>query len=117
MVNGLWAAGAEAITVNDQRLTAVTAIRSAGPTILVALRPVTPPYVVRAVGKPDELEVEFGDGPGGRWLNTLRANYGIPYSVRRDDTLSLAGAAAPDLPAAAPGLATGSAPDGEEGSP
>jgi uncharacterized protein YlxW (UPF0749 family) len=38
VVNGLWAAGAESIAVNGQRLTALSAIRSAGRAILVALR-------------------------------------------------------------------------------
>src|SRR5690606_6973410 len=35
VVNGLWAAGAEAISINGQRLTSVSTIRSAGSAILV----------------------------------------------------------------------------------
>ena len=38
LVNGLWAAGAEAISINDVRLTALTAIRSAGDAVLVDFR-------------------------------------------------------------------------------
>ena len=41
IVNGLWAAGAEAIAVNGQRLTACSAIRSAGEAILVDFRPLS----------------------------------------------------------------------------
>ena len=47
LVNGLWAAGAEAVSVDGQRLTARTAIRSAGEAVLVDFRPLSPPYVVR----------------------------------------------------------------------
>ncbi|MDQ3610330.1 MAG: DUF881 domain-containing protein, partial [Actinomycetota bacterium] len=102
VVNGLWAAGAEAVAVNGQRLTALTAIRSAGDAILVDLRPLTPPYVVAAVGDSEKLELAFVDGPSGRRLQTFTSLYGITFEVRREQELSLAGAAAPDLRAASP---------------
>ena len=35
LVNGLWAAGAEAISINGQRLTNLSAIREAGEAITV----------------------------------------------------------------------------------
>ena len=44
VVNGLFAAGAEAVAVNGQRLTTQTAIREAGGAILVDYRPLSPPY-------------------------------------------------------------------------
>lgn len=102
VVNGLWAVGAEAVAVNGQRLTALTAIRSAGEAILVDLRPLAPPYVVVAVGDSEQLELAFVDGPSGRRLQTFGSLYGITFEVRREEELSLPGAAAPDLRAAAP---------------
>lgn len=102
VVNGLWAAGAEAVAVNGQRLTVLTAIRSAGDAILVDLRPLTPPYVVAAVGDAEALELGFLDGPSGRRLMTFTSLYGIVFEVRRATSLSLPGAAAPDLRAASP---------------
>ena len=65
VVNGLWAAGAEAISINGQRLTALSAIRSAGEAILVDFRPLSPPYVVSAVGEPTRCRPAFADGPLG----------------------------------------------------
>lgn len=50
VVNALFAAGAEAVAVNDSRVVATTPIRSAGDTILVNFRPQTPPYSVTAIG-------------------------------------------------------------------
>lgn len=50
LTNALWAAGAEAIEVNDERLVSTTAIRNGGDTITVNFRPVTPPYEIVAVG-------------------------------------------------------------------
>ncbi|SCF78035.1 protein of unknown function, partial [Streptomyces sp. Ncost-T6T-2b] len=46
VVNGLWESGAEAIAINGQRLTALSAIRAAGDAILVDNRPLVPPYTV-----------------------------------------------------------------------
>lgn len=97
VVNGLWVAGAEAISVNGVRLTALTAIRSAGEAILVDFRLLSPPYVVRAIGAPAELELELLDGPTGRRLSTYVSLYGLRFEVRRDDSLSLPGASTPDL--------------------
>ena len=101
-VNGLWAAGAEAVAVDGQRLTALTAIRSAGESILVDQRPLSPPYVVQAVGDPADLEVGFVAGPSGRRLQTLTSVYGIDVEVERSDELQLPGAGAPVLRSAQP---------------
>lgn len=102
LVNGLWAAGAEAISVNDVRLTALTAIRSAGDAVLVDFQLLSPPYVVRAIGRPATLELELVDGPSGRRLSTYVMTYGLRLEVRRDDALSLPGAGTPDLRAVQP---------------
>jgi uncharacterized protein YlxW (UPF0749 family) len=50
VVNELWAAGAEAIAINDSRLVATTPIRAAGGTIIVNFRPLSPPFKVTAIG-------------------------------------------------------------------
>ncbi len=102
LVNGLWAAGAEAVSINDVRLTALTAIRSAGDTVLVDFRLLSPPYVVRAVGDPQRLELELLDGPTGRRLATYTQLYGLGFEVRREEALALPGASTPQLRAALP---------------
>ena len=102
VVNGLWAAGAEAVAVDGQRLTALSAIRSAGESVLVDLRPLSPPYVVEAVGDASRLEVRFVDGPSGRRLATLASLYGIRFEVARAEELELPAAGTPDLRLATP---------------
>jgi uncharacterized protein YlxW (UPF0749 family) len=81
LVNGLWGAGAEAVSINGRRLTALTAIRAAGAAILVDYRPLRPPYEVRAIGDPDRLEARFADGAGGRYLKLLADNFGVRYRI------------------------------------
>jgi uncharacterized protein YlxW (UPF0749 family) len=50
VVAALWEAGAEAIGINGERVTAVTAISDIGGTVLVNYAYLTPPYQVTALG-------------------------------------------------------------------
>lgn len=50
IVNELRASGAEAMSVNDQRLVETSEISCAGPTILVNKSRLVPPFVIRAIG-------------------------------------------------------------------
>jgi uncharacterized protein YlxW (UPF0749 family) len=102
VVNALWAVGAEAIAVNGQRLTAQTAIRSAGEAVLVDFRPLTPPYVLRAVGNVDAMDPSFADGPTARRFMTWTSLYGIRFQVTRASSQQLPAAGAPDLRLAVP---------------
>ncbi len=102
VVNALWAAGAEAVSVNDQRVTSQTAIRSAGEAILVDLRPLSPPYRVRAIGDVDRMEPAFVDGPTARRFQTWTSLYGLGFSVRRAAELRLPAAATAALHLAQP---------------
>jgi len=89
VVNGLWAAGAEAISINDERITPQSAIRRVEGVILVNYRPVAPPYEVRAIGDPRTLGPEFADGSGGAWLRTANAQGGVRSTITNSDSLSL----------------------------
>jgi uncharacterized protein YlxW (UPF0749 family) len=89
VVNGLWEAGAEAISVNGQRLTSKSAIRFAGEAILVNYRPLVRPYTISAIGNSDDLQVEFASNDGGAYARALKDNYGIRVSIDAADRLTL----------------------------
>lgn len=89
VVNGLWQVGAEAVAVNGQRLTTLSAIRAAGDAILVDNRPLVPPYTVLAIGDPSGLPASFQDGVGGHYLKVLQDSYGIKYSLAAQRSLDL----------------------------
>ncbi len=97
VVNGLWAAGAEAVSINGQRLSALSAIRSAGDAILVDYRPLTRPYVVEAIGDPRTIQAAFTAGAAGRGLRTLQQAYGVQYLLEGVDQLTLPPAPTVDL--------------------
>lgn len=97
VVNGLWAAGAESIAINGIRLTAGTAIRSAGQTVLVDLRPLVSPYTIEAIGDPDGLRTEFARTTGAAHLSALNANYGITSGLVTAEELTLPAGTVPTL--------------------
>ncbi|MFJ9909126.1 DUF881 domain-containing protein [Streptomyces sp. NPDC101152] len=89
VVNGLWESGAEAISINGQRLTALSAIRAAGNAILVDNRPLVPPYTVLALGDGKQLSTRFQDSVDGLYLHALQENYGIRTSISVESDLRL----------------------------
>lgn len=95
VVNGLWESGAEAVAINGQRLTSLSAIRAAGDAILVDNRPLVPPYTVLALGDGQRLSTAFQDSADGQYLHVLVENFGIRSSISAEGALSLP--AAPSL--------------------
>ncbi|GAA0638008.1 DUF881 domain-containing protein [Streptomyces thermocarboxydovorans] len=89
VVNGLWESGAEAVSINGQRLTALSAIRAAGDAILVDNRPLVPPYTVLAVGDGRNLSYRFQNSADGLYLHALQENYGIRTGLSVEDDLRL----------------------------
>ncbi|MFG2886558.1 DUF881 domain-containing protein [Streptomyces sp. NPDC048297] len=89
VVNGLWASGAEAVSVNGQRLTALSAIRAAGDAILVDNKPLVPPYTVLAVGDGERLGARFQDSADGLYLHALEDNFGIRATISTEADVRL----------------------------
>lgn len=102
VVNALWEAGAEAVSINNRRVGALTAIREAGEAIQVEYRSITPPYVVRAVGDPDVVEPAFADSPTARRFQTYVEAFGLRFDVTRADRLDLPASETTRLRHAAP---------------
>ena len=102
VVNALWAAGAEAVSINGQRLGPTTAIRFAGEAVLVDFRPVTNPYLVSAVGDPATLRGRFLASPEVGALAVISETYGLRFEFAQEDELSLPAGSPPELRSAVP---------------
>lgn len=89
VVNGLWAQGAEAISINDQRLTSTASIRFAGEAIVVDFRGLTRPYVISAIGDPEALTREMTEGATGRYVGELRDEYQLTVEVSTADEVTV----------------------------
>jgi uncharacterized protein YlxW (UPF0749 family) len=109
VVNALWAAGAEAVSINGQRLGPLTAIRFAGEAVLVDFRPVNNPYEVSAIGDPDTLAGKFLASPEVVALAAVSKTFGLRFDYARKDELTLPAASTPELRNAVPEAPTGGA--------
>ena len=86
MVNALFAAGADAISINGNRVVATTAIRSAGDTVVVNFRPLRPPYRIDAIGA--DLAQFDNSEIADRFHHWTRL-FGLTFSAKRANKLKV----------------------------
>ncbi|MFI8455116.1 DUF881 domain-containing protein [Kitasatospora sp. NPDC085464] len=102
VVNGLWGSGAEALAINGQRLTALSAIRAAGEAVLVDNRPLVPPYTIQAIGDGPKLLTAFENDMAGQYLRLLQEKYAIKSTLSTQKSLTLPAAVGVTLRTAQP---------------
>lgn len=86
VINDLRGAGAEAISINDQRILATSEVRQAGNHINVNLTRLSPPYRITAIGNPGTLKSSL-EIKGGL-VEYLAAN-GTIVEVRQSDNVQV----------------------------
>jgi uncharacterized protein YlxW (UPF0749 family) len=79
IANALFAAGAEAVSINGNRLVATSPIRAAGETIVVNFRPLSPPYDVKAIGANED---RFQASDIARRFRRWRDLFGLGFRVQ-----------------------------------
>ncbi len=90
IVNALLAGGAQAVSVNGERVTSATSIRCAGTTILANSKRLASPYVVLAVGDPEALVGALGvDRAAKALIEDFSARYGLGAAVQRKPSLTV----------------------------
>lgn len=89
LVNGLWQAGAEAIAINGNRLTAMSPIRAAGQGITVNYRSLSSPYVVTAIGSPRTLPGNFIDTSAAQVWAGYEENFDMRFDITERDEATL----------------------------
>jgi uncharacterized protein YlxW (UPF0749 family) len=82
VVNALWAGGAEAMMVMDQRLISTSAVRCVGNTLILQGRVYSPPYVITAMGNPAALRKALDDSPQVAIYRQYVDAIGLGYEVR-----------------------------------
>lgn len=89
LVDGLFGAGAEAIAINDQRLNALGSIRNTGAAVHVNTRPLTEPYVVRALGDTRTLQADLLETTHGSDFFALADQLGFVLDRQNVDQMTL----------------------------
>lgn len=86
LLNDLRAAGAEAISINDERIISTTEVRKAGNYIRINNKNTNSPFVVKAIGEPNILDnsLEIRNGI----IEYLRLNK-VDVSIEKNDNVSI----------------------------
>lgn len=95
VVNALWAGGATAMEIMDQRVISTSAVRCVGNTLILHGRVYSPPYRITAVGDPADLVRALSASDGIRVYRQYVTAYGLGYAVRRHSNVELAGYVGP----------------------
>lgn len=87
VVNSLWAGGAEAITLQGQRITSSSGIKCVGNSVLLHGVAYPPPYVISAIGSQDMLIKRLMSDPVVQVYLRDAEIYGLGFDARLDDNL------------------------------
>jgi len=89
VANAMWAGGAEAMTIQGQRVISTTGIKCVGNTVILHGVPYAPPYVLRAVGDPDAMLTSINtNGYIERYRKVAEAG-GLGYDLDVETELNL----------------------------
>ena len=88
VVNALWAGGAEAMMLMDQRVISTSAVRCVGNTLILQGRVYSPPYVITAIGNQADLQNALATSPTvgiyKQWVDAVGLGYDV--STQREAT-------------------------------
>lgn len=85
LINDLKKAGAEAISINNQRLTSTSEIKCGGPVIRINQKTYTNPFIVRVIGNKDKLEKAITDKDSYGYI--LKNIFKIQIDVKKEENL------------------------------
>lgn len=81
VVNALWSGGAEAMTIQGQRVTSLTGIKCVGNTVVLRGIPYAPPYEIAAIGDPSKLQQALASDRGVAIYKEYARTYHLGWKV------------------------------------
>ncbi|MCC2313491.1 DUF881 domain-containing protein [Cellulomonas xiejunii] len=89
VMNALWAGGAEAMGLMDQRVVSTTGVQCQGNVLRLHGRMYSPPFVITAIGDPDTLRASLADDAAVSTYVRHASELGLGWDVETRDTLNL----------------------------
>jgi uncharacterized protein YlxW (UPF0749 family) len=89
VVNALWAGGAEAMTLQGQRVISTSAVRCVGNTLLLQGVVYSPPYVVAAIGDQARLKAALDAAPDIVIYKQYVNAYKLGYLVKSESPVTM----------------------------
>src|SRR5262249_24491253 len=91
VVNALWAGGADAMTIQGQRLIATGAVKCVGNTLLLYGHVYSPPFRITAIGDQERLRRALERSGGVQEYRRAVDYFGLRYSVADEQNVTLPG--------------------------
>jgi uncharacterized protein YlxW (UPF0749 family) len=91
VVNALWAGGADAMTVQGQRIIATGAVKCVGNTLLLYGHVYSPPFRITAIGDPGRLRRALDQSGGVQEYRRAVEYFGLGYDVTDERDVMLPG--------------------------
>ncbi len=91
VVNALWSGGAEAMTIQEQRVISTTAVKCVGNTVVLHGIPYAPPYRIRAIGDQERLHAALANSEPIQIYQQYVAAYGLVFREKSEERLELPG--------------------------
>jgi uncharacterized protein YlxW (UPF0749 family) len=88
-VNALWAGGATAISLQDQRLISTSGVKCVGNTVVLQGVPYSPPYRIEAVGDPLRLSAALDASQGVEIYRDYVAEVSLGLQVEEAEDLDV----------------------------
>ncbi|WP_164914407.1 DUF881 domain-containing protein [Aminipila luticellarii] len=85
LVNKLKEAGAEAVSINEQRIVGTTEISMAGSNVNINGTPTAPPYYVKAIGNPDTIHDAINIRSG--IIDTMKLKYNLIVTTEKKQSM------------------------------
>lgn len=98
VMNALWAGGAEAMTIQGDRVTARTDVRCVGNVLLLHGRTYSPPYEIAAIGDPAALQDALDNSPGVQIYLQYVAAVRLGWSLEEQRTITMEAAESVSAP-------------------
>jgi uncharacterized protein YlxW (UPF0749 family) len=89
VVNALWSGGAEAMTIQDQRVISTTAVKCVGNTVVLHGIPYAPPYRIRAIGDQVRLHAALDTSEPIQIYQQYVVAYGLVFREKSEERLDL----------------------------
>jgi uncharacterized protein YlxW (UPF0749 family) len=89
VMNGLWAGGAEAMTVQGHRVTATSSVRCVGNVLLIDGATYSPPYVIAAIGDPETLHTTLESTLSVQIYLQYVESLNLGWDVDEEDALTM----------------------------
>lgn len=87
VVNALWAGGAEAMMIQDQRVLSNSAMICAGNVLLLQGKKYSPPYTISAIGPIDSMQKALNDSESVRIYRQYVSAFGLGWDIDTKDNI------------------------------